>query len=163
MPELCGSSGPTVVQTRHAGHFDGPQTTELECDAAACHHGDRAVTPPENTSCPAFSTSPSAASWLASHATDAAGWPSRQRRPLSHDLPCDPHDATDQPQILHLTGPTGDGTQVKPPALALSATTSVRVNEALVARIKHVYSAEDDLGGGQHRDHRGRRLDVAGQ
>ena len=37
--------------------------------------GTGAVTPPENTSCPALSTSPSAASWLASHATDAAGWP----------------------------------------------------------------------------------------
>jgi hypothetical protein len=46
MPKLsryrrdCRSS-----QTSGAGHFDGPQATELKCDTAAGHHGHRSGYP----------------------------------------------------------------------------------------------------------------------
>ena len=127
--------------------------------------GTGAVTPPENTSCPALQP--------LALGGELVGQPGHRRRRVAHhgrtgrrhhDLTVDPHDAADQPQILQLAGPAGDRAQVE------GAGTGVVGHhvgqgelEALVARVEHVDRAEDDVGGGQHRGHGGRRLDVAGQ
>ena len=65
--------------------------------------GTGAVTPPENTSCPALQHLPLGG--------ELVGQPCHRRGRVAHhgsagrrhhDLTVDPHDATDQPQILHL-------------------------------------------------------------
>ena len=48
---------------------------QLECDTAAGHHGHRSGYPAGEHQLPGPQALPLAASWLASHATDAAGWP----------------------------------------------------------------------------------------
>ena len=106
MPKLsryrrdCRSS-----QTSDAGHFDRPQATNWNVTLPPATTGTGAATPPENTSCPARKPSPSAASWWPATPPTRPGGPSPQ-----------------------LTRAAGDRAQVEPPALALSATTSVRVN-----------------------------------
>jgi hypothetical protein len=64
-------SRPLAHQTPATSIDPNPSNSNVTLPPAST--GTGAVTPPENTSCPALSPSPSAASWLASQATDAAG------------------------------------------------------------------------------------------
>ena len=138
------------------------QPGELEGDTAAGHHGHRRGNPAGEHQFPAFNPSPSAASWLASHATDAAGCP--MTAALAAVITTSPSIRTTQPdqsQVVQLSGPTGDGTVEATRAGVVGNHVGQGELEALVTRIEHVNRTEDDVSSGQHGKRRRRRLDVA--
>src|SRR3954449_7743764 len=144
--------------------------------------GTGAVTPPEKTSWPARSPSPSAASWFASQATDAAGCPMTaapaavmatspstrtthpsRRRSTSSSGRRAPR-APEQARVHRLVGARGQRAEVEGTGTGVVGDDVGEGElEALVAGVEDVDGTEHDLGGGEDRGHRGRCLDVPGE